>query len=55
MYTINEEGLLNNYAIEPAMSYAEYPAIYEQRRYVRQGAVALLFVALTILTAFAVS
>lgn len=55
MYTVNEEGLLNNYAIEPAVTYAEYPTVYEQKRYALQGAIALLFVTLTVLTAFAVS
>lgn len=55
MYTTNEEGVLNNYAVEPLISYAEYPAIYEQQRYVVRGAIALLFVTLTVLTAFLVS
>ncbi|MGQ9870334.1 photosystem II assembly protein Psb34 [Leptodesmis sp.] len=26
MYTTNNEGLLNNYAAEPKMYYAEYPS-----------------------------
>lgn len=55
MYTVNEEGLLNNYAIEPTVTYAEYPAVYEQKRYALQGAIALLFVTMIVLTAFAVS
>ncbi|AFY45117.1 ssl1498 family light-harvesting-like protein [Nostoc sp. PCC 7107] len=56
MYTtINEDGVLNNYATEPQMYYAEYPAIWEQRRYVIQGAVATVVVTAFVLFAFAVS
>jgi hypothetical protein len=55
MYTTTSEGILNNYAIEPAMYYAEYPTETEQNRYKLQGAVASLFVALVVLTALAVS
>ncbi len=55
MYTRNEEGLLNNYATEPAVYFAEYPSIEQQQRYALQGAIAVLLVTLTMLTAFAVS
>ena len=56
MYTTQlDNGTLNNYAIEPKMTYAEYPAVYEKRRYLIQGAVAALFVTALILTSFAVS
>jgi hypothetical protein len=56
MYTtVNEEGILNNYATEPQMYYAEYPAIWQQRRYVLQGTVATIFVTALVLLAFAVS
>jgi hypothetical protein len=56
MYTtVNEEGILNNYATEPQIYYAEYPAIWQQRRYVFQGAVATIFVTALVLVAFAVS
>ncbi|WP_337885837.1 photosystem II assembly protein Psb34 [Fischerella thermalis] len=41
--TVNEKGILNNYATEPQIYYAEYPAIWQQRRYVLQGAVATIF------------
>ncbi|WP_026086221.1 MULTISPECIES: photosystem II assembly protein Psb34 [Fischerella] len=54
-YTVNDEGMINNYAIQPAMSLAEYPSPEQQQRYIFQGAVAILFVALTLMTAFAVS
>lgn len=56
MYTtVNEDGVLNNYATEPQMYYAEYPAIWEQRRYVIQGVVATALVSALVLFAFAVS
>lgn len=55
MYTTNNEGLLNNYAVEPPVYYAEFPSEWQQRQYAIQGAVAALVVALTILTAFSVS
>jgi hypothetical protein len=55
MYTVNNEGLLNNYAIEPPVYPAEYPSPNQQQRYALQGAIAALFVAFTVLTAIAVS
>ena len=56
MYTtVNEEGILNNYAPKTSIYYAEYPAIWEQRRYAVQGAIATLLVGLVVLTAVAVS
>lgn len=54
-YTVDDEGLLNNYAIEPEMSKAEYPSPKQQRRYIFLGVVAILLLALTIWIAFAVS
>ena len=46
MYTTTQldNGLLNNYAVEPKPYYAEYPAPFQQRRYLVQGAIAALFV-----------
>jgi hypothetical protein len=56
MYTTQlDNGTLNNYAIEPQVTYAEYPTVYEQRRYVLQGAIATLLVTALILTSLAVS
>ena len=56
MYTAQlDNGTLNNYAIEPKVIVAEYPAVYEQRRYLVQAAIAALFVAASIFTSFAVS
>ncbi|MEM8780766.1 MAG: ssl1498 family light-harvesting-like protein [Cyanobacteria bacterium P01_G01_bin.49] len=44
MYTTQlDNGLTNNYAIETKPYYAEYPAPYQQRRYIVQGAIAALF------------
>jgi hypothetical protein len=53
--TVDNEGLNNNYAIQPAMSLAEYPSSEQQKRYAFQGAIAIVFVALTLLTVFVVS
>lgn len=56
MYTtVNEDGVLNNYAPSTPIYYAEYPAVWEQQRYAVQGALATLFVGLLILTSLAVS
>ncbi|MBD0304892.1 MAG: ssl1498 family light-harvesting-like protein [Tolypothrix sp. T3-bin4] len=54
-YTTDDRGLLNNYAAEPAMYFAEYPSPEQQQRYALQAAAAILFVALTLFTALAVS
>jgi hypothetical protein len=50
-----DNGTLNNYATEPKISYAEYPALYEQRRYLQQGAIAALLVTALVLVSFVVS
>lgn len=56
MYTtINEDGVLNNYATEPQMYYAEYPAIWEQRKYVVQGVFAAMIVTTLVLVGLSVS
>ncbi len=55
MYTINEEGLLNVYASEPEMYYAEYPSPRQQRQYALQAAFATLLVTALILTSLAAS
>lgn len=54
-YTTDENGVLNNYAVEPAVYLAEYPSPEQQQHYLLQGAIAILLVAGTILTALAVS
>ena len=56
MYTtINETGQLNNYATEPAMYLASYPAPEQQQRYLRQGALAALLIMSVIAIAAVVS
>jgi hypothetical protein len=54
-YKVDDEGIINNYAIEPEEYRASYPAPYEQRRYLRQGAIAFVFIAFVIWVAFTVS
>ncbi|MBD1840707.1 ssl1498 family light-harvesting-like protein [Coleofasciculus sp. FACHB-64] len=54
-YTTDERGILNNYAAEPAVYFAESPSPEQQRRYAFQGAIAILFVTLLVLTALGVS
>ena len=45
MYTTQlDNGILNNYAVEPEITYQEYPTLYEQKRYLQQGAAAAFFV-----------
>jgi hypothetical protein len=54
-YTTDDRGILNNYAAEPPVYFAEYPSPEQQQRYALQGAAAILFIALTLFTALAVS
>jgi hypothetical protein len=56
MYTtVNEQGLLNNYATEPDLYYAVYPSPEQQRNYALRGASATLFVTALVLVSFAAS
>ncbi|PSB23606.1 photosystem II assembly protein Psb34 [Stenomitos frigidus] len=55
MYTTNENGILNNYAAEPKVYFAEYPSAEQQQRYTVQAAIAAGLVVLSLLTAFVVS
>ncbi|WP_143170960.1 photosystem II assembly protein Psb34 [[Phormidium ambiguum] IAM M-71] len=55
MYTTDDRGVLNNYAVEPTVYCAEYPSQEQQKSYLFQGAVAVLFVSVLLLTAFGVS
>ncbi|MBD2341995.1 ssl1498 family light-harvesting-like protein [Calothrix sp. FACHB-156] len=56
MYTtINESGILNNYATEPQLYYAEYPNQEQQNCYKFQGAIATLIVTTLVLVALGVS
>jgi hypothetical protein len=56
MYTtINEDGILNNYAKEPEMYYAAYPNQEQRRGYALQAAYATLLIATLVLVALGVS
>jgi hypothetical protein len=55
MYTVDETGVMNNYAVEPKMYFAVFPSPEQQRQYIVQGALAVLLIAGTVLTALAVS
>jgi len=54
-YTVDDEGIINNYAAEADISLANYPLPEQQKRYVFLGAGAITLVATILLTAFAVS
>lgn len=53
--TQDDEGLLNNFAVEPVIYSSEYPSSQQQKRYMLLGAGATLFVVLLTLIAFVVS
>ncbi|WP_365939914.1 ssl1498 family light-harvesting-like protein [Moorena sp. SIO3I8] len=56
MYTtVDETGVLNNYAPETEIYYADFPTPEQQRNYISQGAIASFLVSLLILTAFGIS
>jgi len=56
MTTISDEnGIINNFAKEPAMYYAETPSSQEQKGYLVWGALALVVVAASVSTAIFVS
>ncbi|NET03830.1 MAG: ssl1498 family light-harvesting-like protein [Symploca sp. SIO2B6] len=54
-YTVDQEGLVNNYAVMPETYKAKYPSEKKQQRYLVQGAIAAVFVGLLIVTAFIIS
>lgn len=53
--TQDERGLLNNFAVEPTLYFAESPSVPQQRRYLIQGVVAVAFVAVLLGVALTVS
>jgi hypothetical protein len=53
--TVDQEGLTNTYAVMPSVYPATFPSAEQVRRYMIQGACAVLFVSGLIATAFAVS
>ena len=55
MYTVDETGVMNNYAVEPEVYFAEYPSDEQQRRYMLQAGFAALLVTATLCISLAVS
>lgn len=53
--TIDDEGLLNNFAVEPLVYPSEYPSPRQQRRYIYWGIAATLLVASLVLISTFVS
>ena len=53
--TVDQEGLTNNYAVEPDVYYALFPSPEQARQYALQGAAAALLVVGLIFTSIAVS
>lgn len=51
----DENGIINNFAKEPAMYYAEAPSAQEKRGYMIWGAIALLVVIASVSTAAIIS
>lgn len=54
-YTADDEGIINNYAVEPPMFAATYPNRKQQLRYVFLGAGAIVFLGMILLITFAIS
>lgn len=53
--TVDQEGLTNNYAVEPNMYYSVFPSPEQARQYAVQAAVAAVLIVGLVLTSFAVS
>lgn len=54
-YTIDDEGLINNFAIEPDIYPSDYPSPRQQWQYKVLGAAAFFFILMLILTSILVS
>lgn len=54
-YTMDDEGIINNYALEPEITATTYPSPKQQLRYALWGFGAIVFVTSILLIAFAVS
>ncbi|MDJ0660974.1 MAG: ssl1498 family light-harvesting-like protein [Crocosphaera sp.] len=54
-YTVDQEGLINNYPVTPPMTGAKYPTPREQYAYIILGGLAAAFVISLICIAFSVS
>ena len=56
MTTVTDEnGIMNNFASEPQMYYAEAPSSQEKRSYVLWGAIATVLVTASVCTAVVIS
>jgi hypothetical protein len=53
--TVDQEGLTNNYAVEPDMYYSVFPSPEQVRHYAVQGVAAALLMAGLIVTSIAIS
>lgn len=53
--TVDDEGLINNFATEPKVYPSTYPSPRQQQRYIFLGLGAILFVSILVLIAFSVS
>ncbi|NMF81830.1 ssl1498 family light-harvesting-like protein [Nodosilinea sp. P-1105] len=53
--TVDDEGLINNFATEPTVYPSTYPSPRQQRRYIFLGAAAILLVAILVLISVSVS
>jgi hypothetical protein len=53
--TVDDEGLINNFATEPKVYPATYPSPSQQRRYIFLGVGAIIFVAILVRLSFSVS
>lgn len=54
-YTVDDEGIINSYAVEPDTSLANYPSPEQQKRYIFLGVGATLLVTILLAIAFTVS
>ena len=53
--TTDEQGIINNFAKEPTMYYAQAPSLQAQRRYIFLGAIGAMVIAVSVLAAVVVS
>jgi hypothetical protein len=54
-YTVEEGGRLNNYAVEPKVTFAEPPTQSQQKGYIIMGSIGAVLVGGLLYVAFAVS
>ncbi|VXD23203.1 photosystem II assembly protein Psb34 [Planktothrix paucivesiculata] len=54
-YTTDDEGLINNFAVEPDIYPSEYPSPPQQKRYVLLGTGAVLLIVILLMITFSVS